>query len=99
VTASQYELLKCNDCGKILGYIYTNVKIFSPERLIRLSSGGPLKKIEKSFVKSVSEREQLKARASNHVKQKKKDIKDLLCSDSKFYARRRFLKQQMMLQT
>jgi len=48
MSASQYELLKCDDCGKVLGYIYINVRIFPPERLIHLSSGGPLKKIEKS---------------------------------------------------
>ena len=47
MSASRYKLLECNDCGKKLGYIYINVKIFPPERLTRLSSGGPLKKIEK----------------------------------------------------
>jgi len=46
--ASQYEVLKCDGCGKMLGYIYIDVRIFPPERLIRLTSGGPLKKIEKT---------------------------------------------------
>jgi hypothetical protein len=46
--ASQYELLKCDGCGKTLGYIYVSVKIFPPERWIRLAAGGPIKKIKKA---------------------------------------------------
>jgi len=43
----KYELLKCENCGKVLGYIYVSVKTFPPETLIRLRSGF-LQKIEKS---------------------------------------------------
>jgi len=48
MSASQYELLKCDDCGKTLGYIYVSVKIYPPERWIRLVAGGPVKEIKKS---------------------------------------------------
>ncbi len=43
----KYELLKCENCGKVLGYIYVSVKTFPPETLIRLTSGF-YQKIEKS---------------------------------------------------
>jgi len=43
----RYELLKCDDCGKTLGYIHESVKIFPPKKWIRLMAGGPLIKIEK----------------------------------------------------
>jgi len=46
--ASEYELLKCDNCGKTLGYIYVSVKIYPPELWIRLRAGGPVKKIEKT---------------------------------------------------
>jgi hypothetical protein len=44
----QYELLKCDECGKTLGYIHISVKIYPPERWIRLAAGGPIKKIQKT---------------------------------------------------
>jgi len=46
--ALQYELLKCDNCGKMLGYIYIRVKIFPPEQLIHLTASGPVKEIEKT---------------------------------------------------
>jgi hypothetical protein len=48
MSTSEYELLKCEGCGKRLGYIRISVKIFPLESLIRLSTGGPLKKIQKT---------------------------------------------------
>jgi hypothetical protein len=47
MSASQYELLKCDDCGKTLGYIHESVKVFPPKRWIRMWVGGPRIKIEK----------------------------------------------------
>jgi len=47
MSASEYELLKCGDCGKTLGYVYVSVKTFPPETLIRLQCGF-YQKIEKS---------------------------------------------------
>jgi len=46
--ALQYEQLKCDNCGKTLGYIYISVKIYPPETWIRLTAGGPVKEIEKT---------------------------------------------------
>jgi len=48
MSASQYEPLQCDNCGKTLGYIYISVKILPPEQWIRLTAGGPIKKIEKT---------------------------------------------------
>jgi len=48
MSASHYELLKCDNCGKRLGYINISVKILPPERWIRLAAGGPIKKIKKA---------------------------------------------------
>jgi len=48
VNASQYELLKCDGCGKKLGYIHISIKIYPSERWIHLVTGGPIKKIEKT---------------------------------------------------
>jgi len=48
MSASQYELLKCDGCGKTLGYIYVSVKIYPPERWIHLVAGGPIKRIKKA---------------------------------------------------
>jgi len=48
MAASEYELLKCEDCGKTLGYIYVSVKIFPPKRWIHSVAGGPIQKIEKT---------------------------------------------------
>jgi hypothetical protein len=48
MTASEYELLKCEDCGKTLGYIYVTVKTIPPKTLYRLAYGFPYQKIEKS---------------------------------------------------
>ena len=43
----RYELLKCDDCGKTLGYVHESVKVFPPKGWIRLVAGGPIIKIEK----------------------------------------------------
>ena len=52
------ELLKCDDCGKTLGYMHESVKIFPPKGWIRLIAGGPIIKIEKEvFVKNVLRKE------------------------------------------
>jgi len=48
MSTSQYEPLKCNKCGKTLGYISMSVKIIPPERWIRLTAGGPIKRIRKT---------------------------------------------------
>jgi len=42
-----YELLKCDDCGKTLGYMHESVKVFPPKGWIRLIAGDPIIKIEK----------------------------------------------------
>lgn len=47
MSASQYELLKCDDCGKTLGYVYVSVKTWPPQTLLRLSTGWR-QKIEKT---------------------------------------------------
>ena len=47
MSMAQYELLKCANCGKILGYIRIDVKMFPPKTWTRLVAGGPLIKIEK----------------------------------------------------
>ena len=43
----RYELLKCDDCGKTLGYVHESVKVFPLKGWIRLIAGGPIVKIEK----------------------------------------------------
>ncbi len=43
----RYELLKCNDCGKKLGYMHESVKVFPPKTWIRLIAGGPTIRIER----------------------------------------------------
>jgi len=43
----RYELLKCDDGGKTLGYAHESVKVFPPKGWIRLTAGGPVTKIEK----------------------------------------------------
>jgi len=48
MAASQYEVLKCDDCGRRLGYIYIEVKILPPRGYIHLTAGGPLEKSEKT---------------------------------------------------
>ena len=54
----RYELLKCDDCGKTLGYVHESVKVFPPKGWIRLIAGGPIVKIEKDvFVKNVLRKE------------------------------------------
>lgn len=47
MNASQYELLKCDRCGKAFGYIHVSIKVYPPERWIHLVAGGPIKKIKK----------------------------------------------------
>jgi len=47
---AQYELLKCGNCGKPLGYIRIDVKVFPPKSWIRLVAGGPLINIEKNVL-------------------------------------------------
>jgi hypothetical protein len=44
----EYELLKCEDCGKRLGYIHVCLKTFPPKALYRLYAGFPHQKIEKT---------------------------------------------------
>ena len=54
----RYELLRCDDGGKTLGYVYESVKVFPPKGWIRLTAGGPIIKIEKDvFVKNVLRKE------------------------------------------
>ena len=48
MTTQAYELLKCEDCGKPLGYVHVEVKIFPPRRYIRAVAGGPIERIEKT---------------------------------------------------
>jgi hypothetical protein len=48
--AAQYEVLKCRNCGKTLGYIRMDVKVYPPKLWIRLFAGGPLIKIEKDVI-------------------------------------------------
>jgi len=48
LTAEEYELLKCYDCGKTLGCIHVAVKIFPPKQYIRQVASGPIEKIEKT---------------------------------------------------
>lgn len=48
MSASQYEQMKCASCGKILGHVYVDVKIFPPRTWFRLTTGGPLIKVEKT---------------------------------------------------
>jgi hypothetical protein len=48
MSAARFETLKCDSCGKTLGYIHVSVKIFPPERWIRLVAGGPIKEIKKT---------------------------------------------------
>lgn len=45
-----YELVKCGYCGKTLGYMRVDVKIFPPKTLVRLVAGGPLIKVEKDVL-------------------------------------------------
>ncbi len=47
MSMTPYELVKCGNCGKTLGYMRVEVKVFPPKSWIRLASGGPLIKIEK----------------------------------------------------
>jgi len=44
----EYELLKCEDCGKTLGYIYVSLKTFPPKGLHRFFFGFPYQKMKKS---------------------------------------------------
>lgn len=48
MSASQYELLKCAECKKILGHIYIDVKMYPPKTLTHLAIGGPLIKVKKT---------------------------------------------------
>jgi hypothetical protein len=50
MTASDYETLKCDNCGKKLGYIYINVRTFPPKWYIHAIAGGPLNRIEKNVL-------------------------------------------------
>jgi hypothetical protein len=47
LSGAEYELVKCANCGKILGYIRVDVKMLPPKTWTRLVAGGPLIKIEK----------------------------------------------------
>jgi hypothetical protein len=46
----RYKLLKCDACGKRLGYLHESVKVFPPKSWIRLVAGGPTIKIEKDVL-------------------------------------------------
>jgi len=46
----RYELLKCDACGKTLGYLHESVKVFPPKSWIRMLAGGPIIKIEKDVL-------------------------------------------------
>jgi len=48
MSACEYELLRCEECGKALGYIYVSLKTIPPKALYRLFYGFPYQKIEKS---------------------------------------------------
>jgi len=37
--ATKYELLKCDDCGKTLGYMYETVKMWPPRIYLRHFTG------------------------------------------------------------
>jgi len=50
MSTARYELLKCSNCGKTLGYIFIDVKIFPPKSWTRLVAGGPLVKTEKEVL-------------------------------------------------
>jgi len=50
MSMAQYEMLKCGSCGKTLGYILIDVKMFPPKFWTRLVAGGPLIKIEKDVL-------------------------------------------------
>jgi hypothetical protein len=46
-SAFNYERLKCGNCGKPLGFMRLDVKIYPPKTLIRLAAGGPIVNVEK----------------------------------------------------
>jgi hypothetical protein len=50
VGAASYEPVKCGNCGKTLGYVRIDVKIFPPKSWVRLVAGGPLIKVEKDVL-------------------------------------------------
>jgi hypothetical protein len=50
MNATSYELVKCGNCGKTLGYMRIDVKMLPPKTWIRLIAGGPLIKIEKDVL-------------------------------------------------
>jgi len=39
MSASQYEVLKCEDCRKTLGYIYETVTMYPPAHVLKLITG------------------------------------------------------------
>lgn len=45
-----YEPVKCGNCGKILGHMRIDVKIFPPKSWMLLVAGGPLIKVEKDVL-------------------------------------------------
>ena len=46
----RYEPLKCDNCGKTLGRMRIDVKVFPPKFWMRLVTGGPLIRIEKDVL-------------------------------------------------
>jgi len=50
MSTAQYELIKCGNCGKTVGYARIDVKIFPPKTWTRLVAGGPLIKTEKDVL-------------------------------------------------
>jgi len=50
MSVTPYELVKCDNCGKTLGHIRIDVKMFPPKTWTRLVAGGPLIKIEKDVL-------------------------------------------------
>jgi len=50
MSTTSYELVKCDNCGKTLGYIRIDVKVFPPKTWYKLIAGGPSIKVEKDVL-------------------------------------------------
>jgi len=46
MSATQYRKVECNNCGKLLGYIYIKTTTVPPKELYRLFTGQPYQKSE-----------------------------------------------------
>lgn len=42
----QFEKMKCDNCGKFLGYIHIRTKSVPPREVYRLYAGVPVRKLE-----------------------------------------------------